>query len=307
MEIRKKIQSKLEEGVEYDCIFFKVKFNNFRDVSYSTANEVLDREEWDECECVLCLPDSYTDDGEETPFILSVHGAGARVCEAEDKTGGIAYCRECIKQGYAVLDVCGSQPHGLTMGCPEHIFALHKAYLYAIKHYNLSKRVLVAGASMGGHTAMNFAHTFPGIVTALGLIYPRLNMDGVEIDGHYCIGTWDKTKKSETTGYSTHDRIVQIYRFPEDEWYAPNTIGFNPYRTRSFVNAEGERVVIPPCPIKIWQGTEDTTVDPVMVREFVASVRRAGCYIELHELEGVKHRITPVMREELLMWLERFV
>ena len=133
------------------------------------------------------------------------------------------------------------------MGCPEHIFALHKAYLYAIKHYNLSKRVLVAGASMGGHTAMNFAHTFPGIVTALGLIYPRLNMDGVEIDGHYCIGTWDKTKKSEKTGYSTHDRIVQIYRFPEDEWFAPNTVGFNPYLTRSYIGADGKRVVIPPC------------------------------------------------------------
>ena len=39
-------------------IFFKVKFNNFREVSGSTANEVLDREEWSECEAVLCLPDS---------------------------------------------------------------------------------------------------------------------------------------------------------------------------------------------------------------------------------------------------------
>ena len=44
-----------------------------------------------------------------------------------------------------------------------------------------------------------------------------------------------------------------------------------------------------------------------MVREFVDSVRRAGCYIELHELEGVVHRITSVMREELVMWMERFV
>lgn len=307
MEIRKKIASSLEDGLEYDCIFFTVKFNNFRDVSYSTANEVLDRAEWDECECVLCLPESYTDDGDETPFILSVHGAGSRVCEADNKTGGIAYCRECIKQGYAVLDVCGSQPHGLTMGCPEHIFALHKAYLYAIKHYNLSKRVLVAGASMGGHTAMNFAHTFPGIVSALGLIYPRLNMDGVEIDGHYCIGTWDKTKKSEKTGYSTHDRIVQIYRFPEDEWFAPNTIGFNPYLTRSYIGADGKRVVIPPCPIKVWQGTADTTVDPVMVTEFVESVRRSGSYIEFHLMEGVGHKINNVMRTEIAMWFNRFI
>ena len=307
MEIRKKVVSKIDEDGEREVIFFKVRFNNFRDVSYSTANEVLDREEWDECECVLCLPDSYTDDGDETPLILSAHGAGSRVCEAENKTGGIGYCRECLKHGYAILDVCGSQPHGLTMGCPEHIFALHKAYLYATKHYNLSKRVFVAGASMGGHTAMNFAHTFPGIVVALGLIYPRLNMDGVEIDGHYCIGTWDKTKKNETTGLSTKDRIVDIYRFPEDEWFAPNTVGFNPYRTRSFIGADGKRVVIPPCPIKVWQGTADVTVDPVMVTEFVESVRRSGSYIEFHLMEGVGHKINDVMRTEIAMWFNRFI
>ena len=288
-------------------IFFKVRFNNFRDVSGSTVNDVTDKEIWDECECVLCLPESYSDDGEETPLILSCHGAGCRVCEETGETGGVGYCRECLNQGYAVLDICGSQPHGLTMGCPEHIFALHKAYLYAIKHYNLSHRVLVAGASMGGHTAMNFAHTFPGIVAALGLIYPRLNMDGVTVDGHYCIGTWDKTKKNEKTGLSTHDRIVDIYRFPTEEWCGENTIGFNPYLTRSFINADGHRVVIPPCPIKVWQGTADPTVDPVMTQEFVNSVRRSGSYIELHMMEGVTHKMNDAMRIELAMWFNRFV
>jgi len=288
-------------------IFFKVTFNNFREVSGSTANEVLDREEWDTCECVLCLPESYSDDGEEIPLIISCHGAGGVVCEESGRTGGISYCSECVKQGYAVLDVCGSQPDGLTMGCPEHIFALHKAYLYAVKHYNLSKRVLVAGASMGGHTAMNFAHTFPGIVVALGLIYPRLNMDGVTIDGHYCIGTWDKTKKSEKTGLSTQDRIVQYYHFPETKWCKENTIGFNPYLTRSYIGADGKRVVIPPCPIKVWQGLDDTTVDPIMVKEFVESVRRSGCYIELHCMEGVAHKVNDTMRIELAMWFNRFI
>ena len=288
-------------------IYFKVKFNNFRDVSGSYANEVTDREEWETCECVLSLPSSYTDDGDETPLIISSHGAGAVVCEERGQTGGIAYCRECSKQGYAVLDVCGSRPDGLTMGCPEHIFALHKAYLHAIKHYNLSKRVLVAGGSMGGHTALNFAHTFPGIVVALGLLYPRLNMDGVTVDGHYCIGTWDKTHKDEKTGYSTRDRIIQSYRFPGEEWCKQNTDGFNPYLTRSYIGADGKRVVIPPCPIKIWQGMEDTTVDPAMTIEFVESVRRSGSYNELHCLEGVSHGINDVMRTELAMWFNRFI
>ena len=292
---------------EHEYIYFTVSFNRFRDVDDSTAHEVRDRREPAECECVLRLPDSYSEDGEPTPLILSFHGAGGRVCREEGTVGGVSYVSECVDSGFAALDVCGAERHGLTMGCPEHLFAAYRAYRYAVRHFNLSERVLIAGASMGGHVAMNFINTFPSIVLAAGLFYPRLNMDGVTVDGHYCIGTWDKTKRASENTPSSKERIIDIYRFPTDEWYEPNTIGFNPYRTRSFVGADGKRVVIPPCPIKIWQGTADTTVDPVMVREFVDSVRRAGCYIELHELEGVVHRITSVMREELVMWMERFV
>ena len=115
-------------------VFFKVTFNNYRDVSQSTAHEVTDREEMQECECVLCLPDNYTDTGDETPLIISCHGAGSVVREADKKTGGVKYIDNCVDNGYALLDVCGSQPFGTTMGCPEHIFALYKAYRYAIKH-----------------------------------------------------------------------------------------------------------------------------------------------------------------------------
>ena len=312
MEIRKKMLPHNTKGevmagaVEREYIYFTVKYNHFRDVSEDIAHEIRDREEWAECECVLSLPDSYTDDGEETPLIISFHGAGSRVCEKENLIGGVPYVSTCIKAGYAALDVCGSEPHGLTMGCPEHMFAAYKAYRYAIRHFNLSERVLVAGASMGGHSAMNFAHTFPSIVTAVGMFYPRLNMEGVTVDGHYCIGTWDKTKHAEGKP-STHDRIIDIYRFPTTEWCERNTIGFNPHRTRSFRTHEGERVVIPPCPIKIWQGTADTTVDPVITEEFVNSVRRSGSYIEFHKLEGIGHKITPVMKEEILMWFNRFI
>ena len=138
-------------------------------MSNSFEHAVSDREEWAECECVLALPDSYTEDGEETPLIISFHGAGSRVCEAENMVGGVKYVKECVDAGFAALDVCGSELHGLTMGCPEHMMAAYKAYRYAIKHFNLSERVLVAGASMGGHSAMNFANMFPGIVTSSAL------------------------------------------------------------------------------------------------------------------------------------------
>ncbi|MBO5270871.1 MAG: alpha/beta hydrolase [Clostridia bacterium] len=312
MEIRKRITLNLSKSdptlgtYEREYIFFTVRYNHYRDVSDSIEHAVRDREDRAECECVLALPDSYRDDGEETPLILSFHGAGSRVSEQENLIGGVSYVRDAIDAGYAALDVCGSEEHGLTMGCPEHLFAAYKAYRYAVKHYNLSKTVLLAGASMGGHTAMNFANTFPSIVTAVGLIYPRLNMDGVTVDGHYCIGTWDKTAHKEGKP-STRDRIVEIYHFPNAEWYEPTTVGFNPYRTRSFVDADGKRVVIPPCPIKIWQGNADVTVDPVMVTEFVESVRRSGSYIEYHLLDGVGHKISPVMRQEMVLWFDRFI
>ena len=283
---------------EREFIYFKVKFNNFRDVSNPTVNEISDREEWDESECCLCLPDSYTDDGEETPLIIFCHGSAGRVCEQDNMVGGIPYAIQCVEAGYAVLDINGSSPSGRTMGCPEHLFAVYKAYRHAIKHYNLSDKVLMGGASMGGQTAINFACMFPGIVLTLGLFYPRLNIEGVTVGDHYCIGTWDKPQAV--------DRIKKFFRFPTDEYCAENLIGVHPYRNRSFVNGDGERVVIPPCPIKLWQGLDDQTVDPVMAEEFVNSVRRSGSYIEFHRLEGVGHRANDVMRRELVMWFNRF-
>lgn len=295
---------------DFEDIYFEVKFNNYRDVSGSTANAVTDREVWDTCECVLRLPKSYSDEGEETPLILSCHGAGGSLGTVNKEKGiygGVHYCSECTKQGYAVLDVCGSQPHGVTMGCPEHIFALHKAYLYAIKHYNLSRNVLALGVSMGGLTVMNFANAFPNVVTAIGLLFPRLNLDGVTIDGHFCRGIWDKTKKSEKSGFSSRDRLMQSFRFPEEQWCGENTVGFNPYLARSVIGADGKRVVFPPCPIKIWHGLQDETTDHVMTKEYVESVRRSGSYIELHLMEGVEHRDNAAMKQEIPMWFNRFI
>ena len=312
MEIRKRMIPNSNDGKpiewtkEREYIFFKVKFNKFRDVSYSSKNEILDKEEPEECECVLTLPDSYSDDGEQTPLIISCHGAGSNVAEAENKIGGLNLVTRCVEAGYAALDVSGSVKNGLSMGCPEHIFALYKAYRYAIKHYNLTDRVLLSGASMGGQTALNFAHMYPSVVLCVGIFFPRLNIDGVTVNGHYCIGTWDKTER-RNNGSSTRDKIINIYRFPTEEWYEPNTVGSNPYRLRSFINSDGERVVIPPCPIKIWQGTADAVTDPVMAKEFYDSIRRSGSYAELHLLDGVSHNVTDVMREEQLLWFNRFI
>jgi acetyl esterase/lipase len=313
MEIRKTMTPTSHKGVplgpetEKEYIYFTVTYNHYRDVSTSQEVVMRDREEMQECECVLSLPASYTDDGDETPLILSFHGSGHRVCEKENMIGGICSVFQCVDAGYAALDVNGSELHGRTIGCFEHLMAAYKAYRYAIKHFNLSKQVLVAGASMGGQTAVNFINMFPNIVTAVGLFYPRLNLDPVEVDGETCIGSWDKVKFQSDVGYTQRQRIAQIHRFPSEEWCPENVIGFNSYHIRSFINRDGEKVVMPPCPIKIWHGTADPTVDYRISVEYIRSIRRSGCYAELRLLDGVLHRTNNVMRQELLYWFNRFV
>ena len=285
-------------------IFFKVKFNNFREASGSTANDILDREEWEECEAVLCLPDSYSEDGGPTPLILSCHGAGNTVSEKDGKIGGIPYVSDCIREGFAALDISGSAPHGLTLGCPEHVFALFKAYRYAIRNYNLAERVFLAGHSMGGGTAINFANTFPSLSIALAVINPGLSMHGVKIGDHVCRNPWDRVFED---GYRYRKLITRYFRFPDDEFHPDIVSGFEPYRTRSFVTPDGLRAVIPPCPVKIWQGADDKTVDPLLSREYYDSIRRAGCYAELHILDGVQHTVTDTARKETAIWFKRFI
>ena len=291
---------------ERNLVFFKAKYNHHRDLCTNTTTEVADREEWAECNAVLCLPESYSESGEPTQLIIACHGAGSTVDKEKLLVGGLGGTLKCIDAGYAVLDIDGSHPNGLTKGCPEHIFALYRAYKYAIKHFNLTEKVVVHGASMGGMTATNFACTFPSVCLALGLYYPRLNMKSFETaDGHFCLGTWDKTTPG-ASGRSTRDWIAEFFHMDGGVWNEERTRGFESYDNRSFTNEKGEKVVIPPCPIKIWHGTADTVVDPVVSVEYVKAVRRGGCYAELRFIEGLGHKTIDCMREELRMWFDRF-
>ncbi len=294
------------DGKQRNLIYFTVKYNRHRDLCIDTTKEVTDREEWAECQGVLCLPDSYSDSGEKTQLIIACHGAGSTVNPEKHQVGGLAGVLACVDAGYAALDIDGAEPSGLTMGCPEHVFAMYRAYKYVIKHYNLTEKVVLYGGSMGGQTSINFANTFPSVCLALGVFFPRMNIKSFTTDdGHFCLGTWDKTTVG-ASGESTHDRVVRFFYMDGGEWNGDRIAGFEPYSNRSFTNGNGEKVVILPCPIKIWHGTADTVVDPVVSEEYVKAARRGGCYADLRLVEGIGHYIIDSMRTELRMWFDRF-
>ena len=102
---------------ERNLIFFKVRYNRHRDLCEDTSRDVCDKEEWAECQAVLCLPDNYGKTGEKTQLIIACHGAGSTVCEESLQTGGLAGVLSCVDAGYAALDIDGADPSGLTMGC----------------------------------------------------------------------------------------------------------------------------------------------------------------------------------------------
>lgn len=295
------------DGKERRLVYFKVRYNKYRDLCTSTDTDVTDREEWAEASAVLCLPESYGKTGEKTQLIIACHGAGSTVNEEKNYVGGIAGVLDCIDNGYAALDIDGVEPHGCTMGCPEHIFAMYKAYKYAIKNFDLTEKVLLYGGSMGGQTSINFACTYPSICLALGEYFPRMNIESfTNAEGHFCLGTWEKTKVN-VEGTSTKDRIIKYFHMENGEFNRERIVGFEPYTNRSFTNEKGEKVVIPPCPIKIWHGTADTVVDHIVSVEYIKAVRRGGCFGELRLIDGIGHYITDTMKKELRMWFDRFI
>lgn len=285
--------------------WFETTFNTVYDnVTGISDDKVQDGYGEGVTEGVLRLPDCYSEDGDPVPLILCAHGSGGRVSREENKAGGIGYAAAAISAGYAAFDIHGTRPDGRSYGNRRYTEAVWRAYRYILKNYNVEPGLFVCGASMGGLSAMNYLNIYPGTVRAVGLFYPRLNLKEVTVNGVRYRGSWDVPKKKE--GFLLKDIISEEYGFTETGvWEPEKTVGLDPWYNRTVV-IDGKRHTFLPCPIKIWHGAHDVTVDYALSTEYIAGVRRAGGYAELRTLECRKHAHGDVMHEELRLWFDRF-
>ena len=287
--------------------WFSVTYNKRFDFCFSDSpEETLDGYEEGVSEACLSLPDSYSENGAPVPLVFSAHGSGGRVCREEDVHGGIKYLGDANLEKYAVFDIHGTRPDGRSHGNRRYVFAVYRAYNYVISHYNVDPRLFVSGGSMGGVCALNFVNTFPSAVRAVGLFYPRTNLHEEFIGGMREHGSFD-SQRNPKKGFYLREVIADQFGFSQNlAWEPEKTAGFDPFNTRT-VTIDGKRYTFFPCPIKVWHGDSDVSVDFRTAREYIAGIRRAGSMAELRVMRGRGHSINPVMQEELGLWFDRFI
>lgn len=284
-------------------IWFSVRFNKvYDDLRGISPDSVQDGCEYGESEVVLSLPDNYSETGAPVPLIFSAHGSGGRVSRADDKTGGLNYLAPLLENGYAAFDLHGTRADGRSYGNRRYTEAVRRAYRYILSHYNVEPGLFVAGASMGGLSALNYVNLFPEDVRVIGLFYPRTNLHAETVDGVTYNGPWERDIKS----FDVKQTIAEEFGFAgREEFDEEKTVGLNPWYNRT-VTFDGVRYSSLPCAVKIWHGNADGTVAYPLSVEYVAGLRRGGCYAVLRTLDGVGHKHNEVMRRELLLWFDRF-
>jgi len=150
------------------------------------------------------------------------------------------------------------------MGGPRVVEAYYKAYKYIIDNYNIDDKIYVAGASMGGLSAVNFVNTYPDLCIACGLQFPV-----TDLYNQAWLNPWSE---------KTRSRIAEEYNFDDENiWEESKIKGLNP------INSDF------PIPLKIWHGDNDSIVNHEGSIDFVNRINEKGGTASIDIIEGKGH------------------
>lgn len=279
-----------------------VDFPTYNDTD-SISNTTLDTETMKDVECALILPYNYSPTGTPTKLIVCMHGAGGYI--TSDSVGEMAYCNEkLLANGYAIMDCNGLPndefnsdgvtPNGMHMGSSIALSAYRKAIQYVQNNFNVENQIFVHAHSMGALSALNFASKNSGIIKAIGLWYPV-----TDLYNQAWLHSWnDNVKTSIAKLYNFDDKTGATYE--EDK-----VIGFNPINNHSIV-INDTRYNNLQVPITIWHGNADVVVSLEGSQKLVTALKNSGCEAHLRVVDGFGHDISDAVKEEELMWYNRF-
>ena len=139
----------------YQHLTMCVGTNNKESNSYTPSNVLQVETEYHVDNGIICLPESYSEDGDATRLIVFTHGHAVVY-----NNGATRFDSDDIKpeywlsEGYAIMDMDGSVT-GTFSGNhdyePAAINAYETAYQWVVRHYNIrTDGVFSTGRSMGG-------------------------------------------------------------------------------------------------------------------------------------------------------------
>lgn len=139
----------------YQVLAMNVGYNNMASNSYIPNNNLEVEMEYAVDYGMLCLPESYTQEGTPTRLIVFTHGHAVNYnAESTAFNADDIKPEYWLSEGYAILDMDGSVT-GTFSGNhdyePAAINAYETAYQWVIAHFNIRRDgVFSAGRSMGG-------------------------------------------------------------------------------------------------------------------------------------------------------------
>lgn len=305
-----------ESDILGEQIHFNVQINGKHPV-----NEWVDGSQPLSVNSVLILPNSYKPYGTPTKLIFMHHGVSGTVTDTSwysNVQHWSDFYNAYLNAGFAVFDINGAGPYSAAdetyhkdYGCPNALQAALKAYEHIVSKYNVDKRIMVHGTSMGGATAVAFTKFFPEIVKAVGLFAPAELKDAV-------VSTYASANDvCINYGYASQ-AAAEADDFEECKQCALSIEHYNSsgeLQNHNFLydwenDATEKHIATFPVPIKFWHGTADTSTDPLFSEKAVEALRNGGCSAFYRPVSGAGHNISTgsnsTVINEAVLWFKRF-
>jgi hypothetical protein len=271
--------------------------------------------------CFVRTPPNYDPNGIPHPIVICNHGNGWLMDGTEalanftdhtqfgvdttndgaytDTTNALYYkysnstIETLLNAGYVV---CGAQNRGGNFygneinrrSCADFIN-------HMINNYNVEKQVYIIAVSAGALTSLNVVHILPGIVKAMVLLYPLVNLENQYFNSTSAFATAIETAYDLASGVdSTTFKAATITHDPMT--YGIVTINSTDYK------------IAPYPPIKFWSSPDDTVVDEdynAMALYNLITNSRIG-KVEIVHATGAHGDYTHFDPDAILAWFEKF-